>query len=208
MNVGLTGGIASGKSTVLGMFRELGAAIINADDIARVLTRPGEALTEEILNAFGREFATASDPSAIDRAKLGRAVFADPSLKEVLEAMTHPAIISEIKQQMTAVNLIDNRAIVIVEVPLLFEVRLESMFQAVIVVWCTEETQRNRLAARIVSSDSESISNRIFSQLPLTDKKERSDYIVNSELPIAGMAAEVASIYQLLVSISRVGNLD
>jgi len=201
MNLGITGGIASGKTTVLNILHDLGAAVVDADEIARQLTAPGTPLSFEIIRLFGIEYSVGGEPGTIDRAKLGAAIFHDPSLRSKLESATHSLIVGEIRLQMNAAKLANPKAVIAVEIPLLFEVGLDSLFDKVIVVWCSKRTQMKRLRARTPHLDDHSIMERIQSQMPLDDKRTKADFVIDTEKPLKHVKFEVSALYHLFDSI-------
>src|SRR5579862_6086702 len=119
--LGVTGGIASGKSTVTSMLGDLGAATISADAIAHELTAPGAPLTAEVLKAFGNEYAVKGKKDTLDRAKLAAHIFADTDARKKLESITHPPIIAEQERRVAALKDSGSFRLIALEIPLLFE---------------------------------------------------------------------------------------
>ena len=137
--VGLTGGIVSGKSTVAKMFQQLGALIIDADNIARAIVQPGEKAWKNIVHYFGKEIL--KDNQEINRKELARIVFANKEKLEKLNKITHPEIVAIIKNKIEEMRSKDSSdgTICIIEVPLLFEANLEGMMDKIIVVYLNRE---------------------------------------------------------------------
>ena len=171
--VGLTGGIAAGKSAVSFMFSQLGARCIDADDVARKVTDPGQPALMEIEHHFGPEFI--NDDGTLHRSLLAQLVFSDLQARKILQQITHPRIAS-LSQQLIRQALDSAAPLVIYVAPLLFEVGLDSWLRPVIVVDIDAQTQRRRLLKR----DDPSALARISHQMPLAQKRARGDYIIDN----------------------------
>src|SRR5436190_4311319 len=130
--IGITGGIATGKSTVAKMFAELGATVFSADEAARAVTSPASPALQEIARTFGPEFIQAD--GSLDRSALGYHVFHDPAARQKLEAITHPRIRELLRQHIDGALSAKPDAVVAVEVPLLYEGDMQDWFDAVVVV--------------------------------------------------------------------------
>src|SRR3954463_11968273 len=139
LKVGLTGGIATGKSYVLEQFRRCGIPCLDADELAHGVTAAGTEATALIADRFGADVL--ADDGSVDRRKLGPIVFADPAARRDLEAITHPAVYRAIQAGLRAFELMGEDAFAIVDVPLLFETGAETKFDKVIVTTCSTETQ-------------------------------------------------------------------
>lgn len=192
---GLTGGIASGKSTVARMFGELGAMVVSADEIAREVVRPGMPALRDIRAAFGDDVL--SSDGTLDRRRLGAVVFGDEAKRRLLERITHPRIREVMRQR------IDEAAAggspVIAEIPLLFESEASlALVDVVIVVYVSRDVQLARLMARDGLSQADATA-RIAAQLPLEDKVMRADYVIDNEGDPERTRAQVARIWQELV---------
>ncbi|HNR65100.1 MAG TPA: dephospho-CoA kinase [Atribacterota bacterium] len=204
--VGLTGGIVSGKSTVAKMFKQLGAQIIDADKIARSIVQPGEKAWQSIVENFGRGIL--SDNQELNRKELARIVFADKEKLETLNRITHPEITAIIKDKIERMRRknITKESICIVEAPLLFEAHLEEMMDKIIVVYLNREEQIRRLLLRNNLTQQEAID-RIESQMPLEEKVQRADYIIDNCTSINQTKKQVKQVWselkQLLVSINK-----
>jgi dephospho-CoA kinase len=177
LRVGLTGGIASGKSSVARAFRELGAHVIDADRVAREVVPPASPALAQIARAFGREMLRPD--ATLDRAALGAIVFADRGKRRVLEGILHPPILAEIDRQVDALAQDDPRGVVVVEAALIFELSRQAEYDAVVVVWAEPEQQLQRLIARDRLS-AEEARRRLDAQMPLAQKRLRADFVVDN----------------------------
>ncbi|HET9037524.1 MAG TPA: dephospho-CoA kinase [Myxococcaceae bacterium] len=189
--VGLTGGIASGKSTVTAMFRELGAQVIDADQVARDVVEPGTPGLEEV----ARRFPGVVDPSGqLDRAALGRRVFADPAERRALEAILHPRIREEVARRTEALARA-GETVVLYDAALLIENELHRGMDGVILVSAPEAVQRARLAARD-GLDDLAITARLSAQLPLADKRAHATWVVENGGSLDETRAQVRRIWE------------
>ena len=195
--VGLTGGIVSGKSTVARMFRQLGADIIDADNIARAIVQPGEKAWKNIVHYFGKEIL--KDNQEINRKELARIVFADKEKLEKLNKITHPEIVAIIKNKIEEMRSKDSSdgTICIIEVPLLFEANLEGMMDKIIVVYLNREEQIKRLLIRNSLTQEEAI-NRIDSQIPMEKKLKKADYVIDNGASLGHTRIQEKQIWQEL----------
>jgi dephospho-CoA kinase len=174
--VGLTGGIATGKSTFAEALRAAGAEVMDADRLARQVVAPGTPALAAIAREFGPGVLDAA--GALDRAALGRLVFADPDARRRLEAITHPAIRAAMVAE-TARLAAEGRDLAFYDAPLLYEVGLEAAMDLVVVVWAPREVQLARLARRDGLSREEAEA-RLAAQLPLDEKLARADVVVEN----------------------------
>jgi dephospho-CoA kinase len=166
LRLGLTGGIASGKSAVAAMLRDMGFAVLDADALAHKLIEPGQAAYAEVIQEFGPSI---TDPSGrIDRSKLGAIVFADRAMLDRLNAIVHPRVAEVILSQFEVWRRAGVRDAVFVEAALLIESGIHKKLDGLVVVWCTPEQQVERLLARGLS-DAEA-RRRIAAQLPVEEK--------------------------------------
>ena len=198
--VGLTGGIATGKSLVSGYLKELGAYIIDWDVIARAIEEPGLPTWQDIVNYFGKEIL--QKDGKLDRSKLGQIVFNDEAKRLKLNSFTHPRVIDEAKKQEKAIVEADPKAVVVHDVPLLFEVGIDKMVDKTVVVYITEENQVKRLMARDGISE-EDAKSRIRSQMPLAEKLKRADFVIDDNGSIEQTKKQVQKLYNKLVSLAR-----
>ncbi|TDX59035.1 dephospho-CoA kinase [Orenia marismortui] len=175
MKIGLTGGISSGKSTVSNYLKEFGATVIDADQIAHKLMEAEKELWQRIVEEFGEEILL--DNKEINRQKLGKIIFNDHQAKELLDEISHPIIITKIKEEMDRLaNITD---IIIVDVPLLIEADMLDLFDQICLVYVDREVQIKRLMKRD-EIDKESAVAKIQSQIPLKEKRRYADIIINN----------------------------
>ena len=200
LRVGLTGGIASGKSTVARAFEELGAHVIDADRIAREVVPAGSAALARIGRAFGA--GVLRPDGTLDRAALGAVVFADAGKRRVLEGLLHPLILEEIDRRIDAFEKRDPQGVVVVEAALIYEVGWETEFDAIVVVWAKEEQQRRRLMLRDGLS-AEQADLRIAAQLPLEEKRRRAWFIVDNSGDEAACRDDAGRVFAELMRLAR-----
>lgn len=190
--IGLTGGIASGKSTVSNMLRELGAAIIDADVIAREVVAPGAPALDVIRDAFGDEVITAD--GALDREALGAIVFDDADARARLNAITHPRIGQRMWER--ARELFEaGHPWVIYDAALIVENNLHEMLDSLIVVSLSPDIQLERLMARDDLTDAQA-RQRVAAQLPLADKVAAADFVIDNDGALAQTRAQVEALYR------------
>ncbi|MGE5391133.1 MAG: dephospho-CoA kinase [Deltaproteobacteria bacterium] len=175
--VGLTGGIASGKSTVSRTLSRLGARIINTDEISHQIIEPGEPAWDDIVAFFGVQVL--NPDNTIDRVKLGAIVFQDHDSLMKLNSFTHPRVMERLRSDLKGIEDEQPDAVVFMEVPLLYETHMEKLCREVWVVWVDSETQITRLMARD-SIDRDYALRRIASQMSLEEKAERADRIIDN----------------------------
>jgi dephospho-CoA kinase len=196
--IGLTGGIATGKSTVGRLLKERGANLFSADEVARAVTAPGSPVLERIEREFGSGFIQAD--GTLDRAALGELVFSDSEARTKLDKITHPAILDEIARLIVEARAANPDGLIVVEAPLLFEAGMEDWFDKVVTVVASPEVQRARLAARSGLSLAE-VDARIQSQMELSEKAARSDFVIEND---GGLDELSRSVQRLLPSLLRV----
>ena len=194
--VALTGGIATGKSHVLERFRHLGAACLDADELAHGATAAGTEASQAIAERFGRDVL---DPTgAVDRQKLGPVVFADAAARRDLEAIVHPAVYRAIAAGLRAFELTGSQ-LAIVDIPLLYETAGEHRFDRVVATLCSPETQLARLRARGLSEMA--ARQRLDAQIPAEEKASRADFVVRTDGTFADTDAQVEAIWQKLKAL-------
>jgi len=202
--IGLTGGIASGKSLVAGFLRELGAIVIDADVIAREVVEPGTEAWREIVEAFGEEFLLPS--GHLDRKKLARKIFQDPAARETLEAITHPRIrkrmLEEVERQRSFGD--SCRRVIVLDIPLLFETGRPPGLDGVIVVYADEEILLERLIARD-GIPREEAELRLRAQMPLREKVRLADWVIDNNGPPEATRAQVEALWRELTGDSGDG---
>jgi dephospho-CoA kinase len=213
--VGLTGGISSGKSTVLRIFKNFACRTIAADEIAHQLTRPGTEVLREIVRKFGQEVLNKN--GTLNRKRLAEAIFRDGHKRKSLNAIMHPKIIAEIKRKIREFQKLARRSklgasgkkrnILLVDIPLLFEVKLEYLVDKIILVYVPQKIQIERLQ-RDDNLTLKEAKARISAQIPLYKKKKYADYIINGDLDSASLQKQVESVWKELFSVGSVGSLS
>jgi dephospho-CoA kinase len=193
--VGLTGGIASGKTIVAGMFKSLGTCIIDADQISRDVILPCSEAYKKLINTFGREIL--KDDQSIDRKKLGDMVFGDPEKQAKLNECTHSEIFKEIDQRIEEIRKKNPDAVIIVDAALLIETAAYKKFDKLIVVYADEETQLKRLMERDGFTEEEALK-RIRSQMPLKEKIKYADFVIYNQKELKDTQKQVERIYKIL----------
>jgi dephospho-CoA kinase len=189
---GLTGGVASGKSTVARYFQDLGAHIIDADRIGHESIEPGRPAYREILDHFGKEILDSS--GHIDRKKLGPIVFADPQQLHALNLIVHPRIISRTQELAVEHQRQYPQSVVIMDAALIFESRIGGSLNKVMVAWCRPEQQVERLMAKAGVSHEEA-ERRIQAQMPVEEKRRRADYLIDCSGSITDTRRQADAIY-------------
>lgn len=177
MIIGLTGGIATGKSTVASIMTQYGALLIDADQIAREVVMPGEPLLEKVVETFGQ--AVLKEDGSLDRKALGEIVFSDANKRKQLEQLLHPTIRQRMIERMNEYERSHPERLVVVDVPLLFENGLENYFEQVVLVYVPRSIQLQRLMERDHISEEDALR-RIHAQMDIEAKKERADYIIDN----------------------------
>ncbi|RPF55391.1 dephospho-CoA kinase [Aquisalibacillus elongatus] len=188
--IGLTGSIATGKSTVSKMFKEWDIPVVDADQIARDVVKPGWPAYEKIVDYFGEQVLF--EDRTINRKKLGEIVFQNEEERKKLNGFIHPEIRKEMLRQRDYYIQLGEQAVVL-DIPLLFESELFDYVDKVLVVYVDPETQMERLMERDQSSR-EDAKSRIDAQIPITEKKERSDAIVDNTGTIANSQEQLEHI--------------
>lgn len=175
--LGLTGGIATGKSTVSKYLKEKkGLPVLDADDIAHQIMGPNQPILTEISETFGADYI--NDDGSLNRQKLGALVFNDDQARQKLDDLTHPRIFCAFEAQMLELESVGT-ALVVLDIPLLFENEQRLTYDAIAVVVTTEHTQLKRLMQRNALTESEAMA-RIQSQMPLVEKKASADYVIQN----------------------------
>ena len=185
--VGLTGGIGTGKSTALSAFEKCGAATVSLDQIAKEQARPGRDGYQAIVKNFGT--CILREDGSIDRALLGRVVFSDKKARLGLERATHPLILKEMKQLVSRL-----RGVVVVDVPLLFEKKLQNQFDATILIACKPGKQVKRIVERD-GLDSKEARRRIAAQWPLDQKRTLADVAIDNDKDVAHLNKKIHEYY-------------
>lgn len=187
MVIGLTGGIATGKSTVSSLLLKHGAYLIDGDRIAREVVEIGKPAYRQIIAHFGEGIC--QQDGTIDRKKLGRIVFADPHERKILESITHPYIFEEIRRRIHEAEEARVR-LIILDIPLLFETGLDKEADLTLLVDADEAEQVRRIMARDHLTEEEAKA-RIASQWPMEEKRKRADYILSNRGNLEDLEREV-----------------
>jgi dephospho-CoA kinase len=196
--IGLTGSVATGKSTVAKMFKKCGAIVIDADEFAREVVQPGKPAWREIVRTFGRRILNLD--RTIDRHALGAIVFHDKKKLRHLERIIHPRVAREQIRLTKQAAKNDPKAVVIYDVPLLFEAGIDKRVDKTIVVAATRETQIMRLKNRNGLTRAEALR-RIRSQMPLAMKRLRADYILDGTKNRESLSRDISRLFEDLRSL-------
>lgn len=197
---GLTGGIASGKTTVARMFAEEGAHVIDIDEISRFVVEPHKPAWQDIVGYFGETLLR--DDGTVDRNRLGRIVFADPIKRKKLERMVHPRILKEYEERLRTIIKKNRQAVVIADVPLLMEIDMQHWFEKVILVYIPPESQIMRLVQRNGLSQ-QAARDRLNSQMPIEEKVRRADFVIDNRGSLEETRRQVKRVYQALKLLER-----
>ncbi|WP_217596312.1 dephospho-CoA kinase [Cohnella sp. GbtcB17] len=197
MNIGLTGGIATGKSTVARMLVARGAALVDADRIAREIVEPGQASLARIAERFGDRVIQAD--GTLDRRLLGTIVFADADERKALEAITHPAIRELMRERIAALEAERPDRLVVADIPLLYESGLQHLYEGVMVAYVPREVQRARLIGRDGLSPEEA-DKRIEAQMDIEEKRRLADYVIDNSGSLADTEAQLDRFWRSLRS--------
>lgn len=197
--VGLTGGVATGKSTVAKMFQRCGAVVIDADRLAHAVVEPDKPAWRDIVRTFGR---TVLHPDrTLNRHALGALAFRDKPALRRLERIIHPRVAREQARLTRQAARKNPRAVVVYDVPLLFEAGIDRRVDTTIVVTADRDTQIARLKKRNGLTRAEALR-RIKSQMPLSEKRRLADYVVDGKTTLDKLARDIAGLYKTLQSLS------
>ncbi|HSK97593.1 MAG TPA: dephospho-CoA kinase [Euzebyales bacterium] len=196
--IGLTGGIASGKSTVADRFVHHGAELIDADTIAREVTQPGTETYREIVEHFGR--GVLDEDGFIDRQALGAIVFADPAQRAVLNELTHPPILAEIADRLELLVAFDG--CVVLDVPLLVETDVDRRYDAIVVVAAPEHVQVERLVKLRGMSELQA-KQRVAAQAPLEAKLARATHVIWNDDGLRQLRERADEVAERLCAAAR-----
>lgn len=197
--LGITGGIATGKSAVTQFLADLGAPTISADAIARSILRPGSAATQSVLRAFPDCRDTQSEIPAIDRALLRARIYDDPEARQTLESFTHPLIIQELRDKAAEWSEA-SIPVAAAEIPLLFEAGLEDLVDTIVVTACSDDTQIQRLRARLGIDETEA-RQHLAAQWPLSEKVARADIVIDTNGTLDDTWRQVNELYERLTAL-------
>ena len=195
LRVGLTGGVACGKSTVAKMFADLGAQVADADIIAHELYRPGQDVYQELVKRFGREIV--KPDGEIDRAKLAAAAF-DGGRVEDLNKIVHPAVIRQQDRWMRELAARDPYAVAMVEAALIFEAGVKDRFDKIMVVTCKSAQKITRFAERTGRNEADAradVDRRTKAQIPDEEKARQADFVIDNSGSVEETRHQVQRIY-------------
>jgi dephospho-CoA kinase len=190
--LGLTGGIASGKSTVAAILRRLGAAIINADELSREVVQPEQDAWKKIIATFGPDIL--QEDKTLDRRKLRKIVFDNPEARKRLEAIIHPIVRALAEKKIGELAAAGN-SIIVYEVPLLFEAQIHLWLRPVILVACEVGTQRKRLLERDHLTEIEA-QQHLDAQMNLEEKRKLADYVIENDGNLEELEQQVRAVLQ------------
>jgi dephospho-CoA kinase len=194
LRIGLTGGIASGKSTVAFLLREADCLVLEADPLGHEMLEPGQASYDEIVREFGEEILDADEK--VDRAKLGAIVFADSAKRTRLNQILHPRILEVVRKWFTALERPGGPDFAFVEAALILEAGFQKEFGRIIVCWCRPEQQIERLLERGLSPEQAQL--RIAAQMPIDEKRGMADYVIDCSGLVEDTARQVAHVVEQL----------
>jgi dephospho-CoA kinase len=197
--VGLTGGIATGKSTVSELLRALGAVVLDADVLAREVVEPGQPALAAIVREFGRDVL--SPDGRLDRKKLAAVVFAAPERRKALEAITHPAIRDRFLAHLAELEAQGFEGLVVWDAPVMIEAGGHKAMDRLVVVVADAATQLARAVGR--DGDRADVERRIANQLPLAEKARLADYVIDNSGDRAATEARTREVYAALLADAR-----
>lgn len=200
--VGLTGGIASGKSSAARIFTKLGVRVVDSDVLARTVVEPGRPALAEIRKRYGGDVLNAD--GTLSREKLRDIVFQDARALADLNAIVHPAVYAEMAHEMAEYRKDPGDTILMLDIPLLYESGGEKIVDRVVVVWIDRETQIKRLIGRDGFSREAAI-NRIEAQMDLDEKRRRADFVIDNTGSFDELEARVGTVYDELSVLNRSG---
>ncbi|MDO8519507.1 MAG: dephospho-CoA kinase [Deltaproteobacteria bacterium] len=192
--IGLTGGIATGKTTVARMIRRRGIPVICADDLARQAVKKGSPGLKKITRTFGPEMLTRK--GELNRPGLARIVFANPHKRKQLNRIVHPYVVKEMKK-VIAKNR--KKPVIVLDVPLLFEERLDRLCEKTVVVYAPAALQKKRLKKRN-RLENRAITNRLKSQMPIAAKRNKADFVIDNSKTVTHLQKQISQFLQELHS--------
>ena len=198
--IGLTGGIATGKSAVSTMLQKKGAHIIDFDVLSRIVVEPDTPAWKDIIDCFGD--SVLKEDRTLDRPRLAEIVFDDEDKRNMLQGFIYPRLFDEYSRQLQEIGEKTPEAIVIVDVPLLIEIRLQTMFEKIIVVYSPTEKQFERVIERDGFSREEAMK-RLEAQMPIEEKLKHADFVVHNIGSLEETEVEVATIFKELEILNK-----
>ncbi len=193
--IGLTGGIASGKTTVARMLADLGAVVLSADAVAKDAVQLGKPAWDEIVEYFGEGILLPNNE--LDRKKLAKIIFNNPDKRKALEEIVHPRVIQEFTEIIEQYKKHHKSSILVLDVPLLFETNMDSAVDQVWLVKVEPETQIKRLLERNQLSREEAMA-RINAQLPLEQKIQKADVVIDADVPLEHLQEQIKELWSKL----------
>jgi dephospho-CoA kinase len=203
LRVGLTGGIATGKTTVASMLRERDVPVLDADPLGHALLEPGQATYEEVVAAFGNDILNGY--GNVNRSKLGALIFADAEKRARLNQILHPRILQVVQKWFSALDEPDGPPFAIVEAALLVEANYTQKLSKLIVCWCRPEQQTERLLQRGLSE--QEAQQRIAAQMPLDEKRKKADIVIDCSGSFKETERQVNQAVELLRSAASERNI-
>lgn len=195
--IGLTGGIACGKTTVAGLFHNFGAHVIDADSVGHRLLREDPSVKRKLAATFGASILDSR--KEIDRSKLGRIVFDSPDQLQALSEIVHPPIIERIKADIARKSSSAEKSIIVIDAALLIELNLTYMVDLVVLVYADENMQMQRLTQRGLSY--EDAGRRIKSQMPSHEKTRFADFIIYNNGSLSNTAEQAKEVWRALTEL-------
>lgn len=196
LKVALTGNIAAGKSTVVEVWRELGARVVDADELARRAVAPGSPGLQRIVERWGTGVLNAA--GELDRAAMRARVFSDPAARSELESIIHPIVAAERDAEFAAAER-EGTPVVVADIPLLFEVGREKEFDLVVLVDAPEPVRRERLV-RDRGLDPEEAERMIAAQMPAAEKRPRADLVIDNDGSLEALRVRAQKAWQEILS--------
>jgi dephospho-CoA kinase len=196
----LTGGIASGKSTVARIFEELGAKVIDADRVGHELLRSSSPVHRQVVARFGQEILRPD--GEIDRGRLGSMVFADPQKLRELSAIVHPSLIVRVDELAAELGARNPGAVILVDAAVIYEAGAADRFRKILVAWCRPDQQIERLMAKTGLSREDALR-RVASQIPSDEKRRRADYVIDCSGSLAATRAQAEGIFPELQRLAE-----
>lgn len=198
LKVGLTGGVASGKTMVLNLFEELGAQVIDADAISHEVVRPHLPAWKKIVEHFGKEYL--NPDLTLNRGMLRKIVFTDDTQRKVLENIIHPEILKEIRLRCKQIEELYPKAVLIVDIPLLIEIGLVNEYNKIILVYVDKETQIKRIIGRYGISKDEALK-ILGAQIPMEEKIQFADFVIDNKGTIEEIKLAVSKVFEQLKAL-------
>jgi dephospho-CoA kinase len=199
-NFGLTGGIASGKSTVARILEELGAKVIDADRVGHELLRRSHPVHQQVVARFGQGILRPD--GEIDRKLLGSIVFADPERLRELSAIVHPNLIARVDELAAGLHAGHAEAVIVVDAAVIYEAGVADRFAKILVAWCRPEQQIERLMAKTGLSREDALR-RVASQIPSEEKRRRADYVIDCSGSLAETRTQAEALYPELKRLAE-----